>query len=139
MLHAKSHELKQVFLLHLSVCRSCTGVLKNSHRLLLFYAIECGLKILLLKKIKGNTTEDFVNHKKLGELSGKYGHNIKYMLKYLGYGQFSLPDLPCQNGQKAPPTEYNQVWRYGIESDNTVQDKIEKELLKIAAWLERRV
>jgi len=69
------------------------------------------------------------------KLSGKYGHDIKYMLKYLNYRYFSLPELKCLNGSCVPSYEYNQVWRYGIEVDLQIQKLIEKELCKIAEWL----
>ncbi|NQF16368.1 hypothetical protein HPY31_21020 [Brevibacillus sp. HB1.3] len=141
MIHAKIHELKKVFTTHYSISRSVSEPhIKVSHKLLLFYAIECGLKVLLLKKIRGNTTEAFMLHSDLKDkLNGKNGHNIKYILNYLGYGHFFLPNLTCLNGDAASPSEYNQVWRYGIEVDYEKEKKIIQELLDIVDWINRRI
>jgi len=139
MLHAKRHELKIMFFMHYSIYQSAGSHTRNSHRLLLFYAVECGLKAMLLKKINGNTTKDLASHNKLNKLSGKNGHNIKYMLSYLGYSQFTLPELPCKNNLIASCTEYNQVWRYGIEVECDKESQIEKELSGVAEWIKGRI
>lgn len=139
MIHAKIHELKNTFTAHLFVYKLASPK-RVSHRLLLFYAVECGLKVLMLKKIKGTTTESFMKHRELKDrLNGKNGHNIKYMLRFLGYGQFNLPNMRCLNEANAMPSEYNQIWRYGIQIMKDQEDDIEKTLFEITEWIERRI
>ncbi|MCL6590725.1 MAG: hypothetical protein K6U80_12310 [Firmicutes bacterium] len=133
MVHAKVKELKDMFNIHYTFYNTKPGPKNNSHRLLLFYAVECGLKVLILNKIKGHTTEWFTKHV---DFKDKFnGHDIKYMLKYLNYNSFKLPEIKCKNGYCAHSHEYNQVWRYGIEVEYSAQDQIEKELCKIAEWI----
>ncbi|WHX30196.1 hypothetical protein [Brevibacillus agri] len=141
MIHAKVHELKKVFRVHYLISKSAKEPhVKFSHKLLLFYAVECGLKVLLLQKIRGSTTEAFMLHRELKDkLNGKNGHNIKYILSYLGYGHFKLPSLSCMNGSSAPPSEYNQIWRYGIEVDFESEKRIIEELWEIVEWINRRI
>lgn len=140
MIPAKRHELKKIFNAHFSIYQSMLQTRNASHKLLLFYAVECGLKLLILNKIKQDTTVAFSKHTELkGKLNGKNGHDIKYMLKYLGYTQVKLPELQCLNGLTASPSEYNQVWRYGISVDSGIENQIEAELCKIISWIERRI
>jgi hypothetical protein len=139
MIHAKSHELKNMFKQHYSIYKEVYPHCKNSHKLLLFYAVECGLKCLALQHIKRSSTKYFEQDAKLCKLSGKRGHSIKDLLKFLGVGHFKLTDLYCMNGSKADSSEYNQVWRYGIEVESVSESKNEAELAKIAQWIERRI
>lgn len=140
MIHAKTHELKKMFNQHYSCYNSNVLSATNSKRLLLFYAVECGLKALILEKIGGRTTEYFNKYAPLkGKLDGKKGHDIKEMLHFLGYAPIKLPDLPCKTGDKASATEYNQIWRYGISVDEGTEVQIETELKKIVKWINGRV
>lgn len=135
MINAKVQELKKMFNLQYAFYKS-TKPKNNSQRLLLFYAVECGLKVLILNKIKGHTTESFTKHEVLKEkLTGNNGHNIKYMLSFLQCNVFLLPELKCLNGYCAQPKEYNQIWRYGIVANLEAENQIEKELGKIAEWI----
>ncbi|WP_435923505.1 hypothetical protein [Paenibacillus sp. DYY-L-2] len=139
MIPAKIHELKKTFFCHSSVYKSATEI-RVSHKLLLFYAVECGLKVLLLKKIRKTTTEAFLEHSELKvRMSGKNGHNIKYMLQFLGYSHFSLPNMECLNEKQASPSEYNQVWRYGIQNSQERDNEIEQTLVEIVEWIEGRI
>lgn len=48
-----------------------------------------------VKELK-DTTEYFMKHIDLKDkLNGKYGHDIKYMLNYLNYRPYLLPELKC--------------------------------------------
>ena len=140
IINVKRHELKNSFFEHYKNSEVAKGERKNSHRLLLFYAVECGLKVLLLMKISKNTTADIQEFKGIGyKLSGKNGHNIKEILKLLGFTQFRLPSLNCKNGDFAACQEYNQIWRYGAECDTNVESRILEELDEIAQLIARRI
>ncbi len=63
MIEAKKQELKKSFKVHYSKYKeklndSTTNTTK-SEKLILFYAIECGTKALLLEKIRKNSTRSF--------------------------------------------------------------------------------
>lgn len=123
---------------------SCSTTRNNAHRLLLFYAVECGLKAILMKRQKKHRTDlcnDIPNAQ----------HNINKLLDYLGAGQnIKLPsqlmmekikiDNLNQEERKFTPGEINQMWRYGgysIGADN--DEKIEEKLIKIAQWIDREL
>lgn len=142
MIAVSRRELKSAFGTHYSIYQTIdtSKGKSNSRRLILFYAIECGLKALLLDEVKGHNTSVFFNHARYKEkLNGKKGHNIQYILQELRYGPVQLPSIECKRGEKAKPEEYNQVWRYGINAQEEEQAKIEHELQKVATWIRERI
>jgi hypothetical protein len=136
MIPAKVKELKASFYRHRQVYIEARNK-TTSHYLLLFYAVECGLKVLLLNKFKGSTTGDFERIRDLqGKLLGKNGHNLKMILKLLNYNKVALPALLCANGSGAESDTYNQVWRYGIAvRDKSNENEVVNNLEKISEWI----
>ena len=124
----------------------------NAHRLLLFYAIECGLKAILMKRRSVTCTSDCT------EINDAQ-HNINRMLDVLSAGQsLKLPNLfkmsPIRNKgmiqeRKLDPGKINQMWRYGGKSLNIVDangqmisltdDLLEDHLIKISNWIEKEL
>jgi len=142
MIHATRKELEKAFRKHWYAFRSVKEPHRNmSYKLLLFYAVECGLKVLILKDILGKTTDDIHKHGVLGpKLKGIEGHNLKNYLHYLNNHSYKLQNLKCKNGKEAAVKEYNQVWRYGIElDDQAIENEAVRELERIAEWIEREI
>jgi hypothetical protein len=124
----------------------------NTHRLLLFYAVECGLKAVLMKRNAANCTSHCIE---IGEAQ----HNLNHLLDTLGAGQ--ILKLPCQfnmnaindkgskRERKLDPGKINQAWRYGgkiismININNqpvSLTDKdLEAYLDKISDWIKREL
>lgn len=114
------------------------SVRTNPHRLLLFYAVECGLKAVWLKR-KNRTLFD-------GEEIEKTGHNLRYLLKELKVS--SRLDLPeglqlssvKRDGADAPRAGdiriLHQVWRYGGECRIPTDQDCEAQLLKVLTWIQ---
>lgn len=113
----------------------------NAHRLLLFYAVECGLKAILMKRRK-------ITRSDLCAEIATYQHDINKLLIYLSAKtdlrlpeQISMKPIKTQNGydeRKFTPGDINQMWRYGGScslADVTDQD-IENKLLEIVEWIE---
>lgn len=142
MIPATRKELEKAFRKHLHTFRTVNEQHRNiSYKLLLFYAVECGLKVLILKEILGKTTDDIRNHGILGpKLRGAGGHNLKCFLQYLQIHSYKLQNLKCKNGMEASVEKYNQVWRYGIQIDDPdIENEVVRELQKIAEWIERKL
>jgi|HigsolmetaAR203D_1030402.scaffolds.fasta_scaffold06178_2 hypothetical protein len=142
MIPATRKELEKAFRKHLHAIRTVNEQHMNiSYKLLLFYAVECGLKVLILKKIIGKTTDNILKHNELGpKLGGSRGHDLKVYLNFLNYPRYKLQNLPCKNGTQASVKDYNQVWRYGIEIENQiVENEVVRELRKIAEWIEGEI
>ncbi len=107
----------------------------NAHRLLLFYAVETGLKAVLLKRESKEDTE--------GEFSD-FQHDLNKLI-YLKVGtslrlatNIRLDDLkqPIPPRQrKASCGDLNQVWRYGAQAREPSDETLEAQLLAIQEWL----
>ncbi len=115
----------------------------NSHRLLLFYAVECGLKTLLMKRRQVNSTDQVEEI-----LSSK--HDLNKLLDHLKAGsalrlprQFQLSNIRIQGKEterNVTSGEINQMWRYGGSSYKNYSDQeIEKALLKIVEWIQEQL
>jgi hypothetical protein len=112
----------------------------NSHRLLLFYAVECGLKAVLMKRESVNCTSQ------LRAEVNEAQHNINKLLDALSAGQaLKLPnqlnmkkinDGGSYRERTLNPGQINQMWRYGGREIDERDDEIEAQLVKIAQWIE---
>lgn len=105
-------------------------------RLILFYAVECGLKCWIMKN------KSLKDYKELScyaqrEGFGDFGHNIKKMLKDRGMDrEYILKDFRTTEGQRVEPGDMNQFWRYGLQAENPdIENKNVKILNEIAAYL----
>jgi hypothetical protein len=123
----------------------------NAHRLLLFYAIECGLKSVLMKRKSVTCT----NHcDEIGEAQ----HDINKLLDLLGAGnQLKLPsqlnmapikDKSSKDERKLESGKINQMWRYGGKIEETadrdgtlIKDDtdLEQYLIKISDWIKQEL
>lgn len=110
----------------------------NAHRLLLFYAVETGLKAVLLKRERKNDSE--------GEFS-EFKHDLNKIMDYLRVGQnlrlnrINLNTLQgkqrtANNGDTVSCGELNQVWRYGTQAKKPTDKELEAKLLAIQKWIE---
>jgi hypothetical protein len=124
----------------------------NSHRLLLFYAVECGLKAVLMKRGSVTCT-------RYCKEINKCQHDINKLLDALGAGQkLKLPSRFNMNSinergskqeRKLDPGKINQMWRYGgkvidaiDESGNSVSltdEHLEERLTEISRWIQREL
>ncbi len=118
----------------------------NAHRLLLFYAVECGLKAMIMKKGgKRNNRTDYFS-----EIT-EAQHDINKLLDCLGAdGRLRLPrpvwmrDVAGagRNREKRHVNtgQINQMWRYGGCAVGEVTDEmLEKQLLLISQWIKREL
>lgn len=105
----------------------------NPHRLLLFYAIECGLKATYLKQINKTVIDS--------DIAQQFSHDINKLCEKLSINStFMLPQSlrmkDCKVDNKdvtrtCSPSEINQIWRYGgtldgVENDIFLEGKLEK-------------
>lgn len=110
----------------------------NPHRLLLFYAVECGLKAVWLKR-KGRTLFE-------GEDITRTGHDLRHILKDLNVGSsLSLPEsfrLPVARRGQEPLSrngkfgDLHQVWRYGAKCEAPTDHDCEQQLQKVLTWIQ---
>lgn len=115
-----------------------TGTRKNPHRLLLFYAVECGLKAVWLKRQNRSLFDR--------EDIGNTGHNLRQVLKELKVGvELSLPGH-CQlkpvtrNGaqehRNGDISILHQAWRYGANCAAPTDSDCEHQLEQVLKWIQ---
>lgn len=110
----------------------------NPHRLLLFYAVECGLKAVWLRHHnKTLFTQDDVK---------KTGHDLTRILDKLRAGrQLELPANIQLSPVRAEGNQalqrngtiesLHQIWRYGGECLQPVDDVCEQQLERVLDWI----
>jgi hypothetical protein len=114
------------------------GARQNPHRLLLFYAVECGLKAVWLKRQRRTLFE--------GDDITRTGHDLRQVLKSLHVGSsLSLPEsfrLPAAlRGQEQLPRngkfgDLHQAWRYGGKCEAPTDHDCEQHLQKMLTWIQ---
>ena len=119
-------------------------VRSNAFRLLLFYAVECGLKAILMRRFGVQRTDDIPQIMQAQ-------HNINRLMDELSVeGTLRLPNsiricnLPVSNNTRRQRTinigQINQMWRYGGFSTGDITDEIlEEKLLRISDWIKREL
>ncbi|WP_302409641.1 hypothetical protein [Comamonas kerstersii] len=114
---------------------------KNPHRLLLFYAVECGLKAVWLKR-QNRTIFD-------GPDINKMGHNLQKVLKDLNVGSdLSLPEsfqlATASQGTTSVQRngkfgDVHQAWRYGGKCLAPTDNDCEQQLQRVLNWIQREL
>ena len=131
-------EMDRAFRSHHAATQQLLSSVNPSKLVCLFYAVECGLKYLVMKREHHSTTGG-IDH---------YGfeHNINKILNHLRCGkQLRLPaniSLYTNNPNAQRDTDQsslNQVWRYGVNikrpEDHT---HITKTLESICNWIKEQ-
>lgn len=108
----------------------------NAHRLLLFYAVECGLKAVLLKD-----SQKTVFHKD----DVKHGHDLLGLQTQLRLASTLLLPSSIQvrgiriGGKEEPRngglSVLHEVWRYGGVCQIPTDEECETKLLSVSDWI----
>lgn len=111
---------------------------QNPHRLLLFYAVECGLKAVWLKR-QSRTLFEAADINRMG-------HNLQQVLKDLKVGyalslseSFELPAVTqgaASLARKGKFGDVHQAWRYGGRCQSPTDHDCEQQLLKVLTWIQ---
>lgn len=148
MVHASRDNLRQAFHRH----HSAVQLTKDTcSYLLLFYAVECGLKSIWLKR-KNLTGTDRIQDQ---TLLSKDGHNFAVWLKETRLPKSVVGDIFDSKGNPLSlqtPTfrlasggahldtgKAHQVWRYGIPVDSEDQKSLVEWLEKVCTWIKENI
>jgi hypothetical protein len=128
-LHFGRHHLEGAFRAHRTLYRS--GTTSGSAMLLLCYAVECGLKLVLLVRRELHTTarlaDDDLTHD-LDDLQRKVGCGHR-----LGHWQATQP--VC-NHMAAP--HLHELFRYGGKMESNKLNDLRARLETIVRWIEEQ-
>lgn len=125
----------------------------NAHRLLLFYAVECGLKAMYMKRTKKHRS-DYCYDQRFKQAQ----HDINKLLDLLAAGNLKLPkfifiseikdDKNRSEKRQLNPGQINQMWRYGgklekwgneSQQQNSTDEDLEAKLLNICEFIEQEL
>ncbi len=128
-------ELKRALRDLLEASRPASGCRRESpHRLLMFYAVECGLKAVWLKR----QCRSLFEHDDIK----KTGHDLRKTLRDLRPGKtLELPKdvqlQPLSNGseRKGDISILHQAWRYGGVCKTPSDAELEAQLEKVLDWI----
>lgn len=114
----------------------------NAHRLLLFYAAECGLKAVYMKERNVEIFDSALGNElqhDLNRVMGKMGVGKEHFLP----SNFRLSPIQLANhstqSRNCACGEINQVWRYGGMLDAPKDIDIENALEKIITWIAKEL
>ncbi len=144
-MHVARHELRGAFRKHLHAYRTAGGGATASHRLLLAYAVECGLKLLIMMDQIAESTLEISLIPDLGWMvQGTSGHDISRLANKAGYPAPPSLVLDCVPlgtfTRQAESRTMHLVWRYGVAVQNEPSElAVAGTLETIAKWIEEEL
>lgn len=121
---------------------ACVTPRQAPHRLLVFYAVECGLKAVWLRRQAREVLEGVdIDH---------LGHDLNQLFTELRIGH-SLTSLPATitlkplgksprvRGRSGGVDVLHQAWRYGVEVQTPDDTLLEQKLDELNLWIEKEL
>ena len=107
MLDVSSNEFKRSWKRQEQQAKSISDAC--ARRMMLFYAVECGGKHLLMLR------EGCFMYSRMPNKFKELLHDINKVLKELGLEEkCEFPTLQSEHGESISPGQYQEMWRYGI-------------------------
>ena len=114
----------------------------DAHRLLLFYAVECGLKAVHLRQLNIDVIDESIGRQHL--------HNLNSLLTELKVGKeyflpLSITIAPIRRRDGSEQLRHvdigslNQIWRYGGGLSGADNALLEEKLEKISTWIAKEI
>lgn len=127
-------ELRKAFRRHAQVAGNANN---SSHYLLLFYAVECGLKSVYLRRHKLMKIENITD-----ERLRSWGHDLRLWVKELRLSAQLAGPSPSFHLKKDRTTVWqikqaHQAWRYGALIDPKDEKILINWLKKINDWIQK--
>jgi hypothetical protein len=136
MIPAGVSELRQAFHAHLGASQKTTGI--SSH-LLLFYAAECGMKSVWLRRNILKTTNDISDK----TLLSQDGHNLDRWKKELKISASVVGETPhfrlASGASSLDVEKAHQAWRYGIRMNPQDEKDLVEWLKNLCDWIKENI
>lgn len=128
-------ELRFAFFCHLRAREERNGQNDPSNNLLLFYAVECGLKAVLLRRRNLRTLREIKTDNAEG-----LGHDLAYYVKELriSAATVSLKGAYRLGGRQSGSCavrDVHQAWRYGVRMDPGDEGQLVNGLVRLTDWV----
>lgn len=136
MLPAGKSELRKAFHQHISLAKNGTS---PSHYLLLFYAVECGLKSIYLHRMRVKTTSDISDETLRGS------HDL---MRWVKAKELRLPafisgtsiSFRLRRDKSSWSISYaHQAWRYGVAIAPADEQRLVHWLEKVYEWIKENI
>jgi hypothetical protein len=125
MISVTLREIEKSFRRHRNVADSANAP-SATHRMVLFYAVECGLKAVYMRRNRLSRTD--------GTVTG-FGHSLSDLLASLRC-TYRLPDAVGNDGRQIASKSLHEAWRYGKTLDGQRERSCERSLKKIVLWID---
>lgn len=140
MIHVGVSELKQSFNAHYTIVKA-QNFQSASFHLLIFYAVECGLKSIWLKRNNLRSTEQIRDQ----TLLTKDGHNFGVWIRKLGISAAALKNnkIPgfhlARGGSNWDAGKAHQAWRYGAKMEPQNEKILVEWLENLCSWIKENI
>ncbi len=124
MISVTLREIEKSFRRHRHVVNSA-GAVSATQRMVLFYAVECGLKAIYMRRNRMGQT---------GEAVTAFGHRLADLLVALQCAH-RLPDGLGKDGKAVASKSLHEAWRYGKELEGQREGKCENAIRNIVQWI----
>ncbi|MDM8516587.1 hypothetical protein QUF76_10335 [Desulfobacterales bacterium HSG16] len=131
--------MEKAYRRHKNLIDSSRKASNQTHHMVLFYAVECGLKVLYMR----NNRIEHTRPKGSGSFPKspvEFDHNLNKLLNSLRWTDH-LPQVVTNdhNPKQISPGDVHQAWRYGRELDHDKEKKFIKILNQILKKLNSRI
>lgn len=138
MIHVGPSELRQSFHAHVQVVQAQSNKSGSSH-LLMFYAAECGLKSIWLRRNNLTGTDRIQDQ----TLLTKDGHNFAIWIKKLRIPPTigdKIPDFRlARGGSSWDVGKAHQAWRYGVRMNSQDEKAVVEWLENLCSWIKENI
>ena len=124
MISVTLREIEKSFRRHRNVVYSAHAS-SATHRMVLFYAVECGLKTVYMRRNRLRKTDGAVT---------SFGHRLADLLASLRC-TYRLRDVKGKDGIPIPSKSLHEAWRYGKALENQRELSCETSLKNIILWI----
>jgi hypothetical protein len=124
MISVTLREIEKSFRRHRNVVYSAHAS-SATHRMVLFYAVECGLKAVYMRRNRLRKTDGAVT---------SFGHRLADLLASLRC-TYRLRDAKGKDGIPIPSKLLHEAWRYGKALENQRELSCETSLKNIILWI----
>lgn len=136
------NQFKKSFRRHVNAYRSKPPASSVSHSLLLFYAVECGLKFVIMKS--GNIESSRVLEDRGEQWMIRDGHNLVLLASRAGWhwrvGDSVLVSSARGGGRSNHHIkDVHLMWRYGVNVDSTSEQALISHMEELVLWLEEEM
>lgn len=125
-------QLRQAFHAHL---RASQQTQASCSCLLLFYAVECGMKSIYLRRNRLKETSNISDQ----TLLSRDGHNLDRWVKELRISASQVGNTPYfrlkSGGSSLDIEKAHQAWRYGIQINSKDEENLVKWLKALCNWI----